>query len=98
MPRAIASKLGQKVEQKGIIKSGAITFAFETGLIRMFFEQVESQKTQDSEVLRRVIETHTRSILGKGDIQSPMEGIFNGPMGAGGIENTFGIGGQTGQK
>jgi len=35
--RANASKLGQKFEQEGIIKSYAKTFAFETGLIRVAF-------------------------------------------------------------
>ena len=62
----------------------------------MTLEQVEGHMAQDSEVFRCVVQTHARGIFGKSHIEGPMEGIFNGPMSTGSIEDALGIGGQAG--
>ena len=49
-------------------------------------EQIEGQVAENSEVFGSVIETNATGIFTKGDIERPMECVFNGSMGARGVE------------
>src|SRR5256885_9759529 len=51
--------------------------------------------TQKGHILRAVTKTNARVIFMKGDIQDPMEAVFNGPMVAGGLQKTCCLVGKT---
>src|SRR5579859_4223519 len=90
--RARASKVRQQFPTEGMIQSRAKAIALETGCGRMRFEQVESNMAHDGQVLGSVVQAQARSILGKGDRQSPVKSMFNRPVSASRIEEALGLG------
>ncbi len=55
----------------------------------VLFEQAKGDATQDGEVLGTVIFAQTALIFAEGDVQDPVEGIFNRPVGAYSMEQLF---------
>lgn len=47
----------------------------------LLFEGIESEMAQEGKVLSAVIFADAAVIFSKGDIQDPVEGVFNLPMG-----------------
>jgi hypothetical protein len=73
----------ENLEQVRLIPSSLEAFglntAFERGFLR---EQIEGHMAQDGEVLGRVTLAHARIIFAEGDIEYPVELVFDGPVGA----------------
>ena len=61
-------------------------------------EQINRQVAQDGQVGRRMIFADAATVFVEGDIQDPMQAIFDAPMLAGGLENALGIRFQTGDE
>lgn len=67
----------------------------ETAFARSFLvEQAKGHASQQSEVFRTIVSPDTRNILAKGDIQNPVELIFNAPMGTNCTTDLNGIAGE----
>jgi hypothetical protein len=64
----------------------------------MALEKIESDVAKHGEVFGTVASTEAGIIFPKRDIQRPMEGIFNGPMGAHSVKEELSIGRQTGNE
>ncbi len=60
------------------------------GLVRL--QQVQRDAAQDREVLRRVALAHPRLVLSIGDIQSPVQAVFDAPVPAHDLPHALGIG------
>ncbi len=57
----------------------------------MTLEQVEGTMAPHGKVFGCVVQADARRVFGKGHIQGSLKSVFDGPMGAGGVENGFGI-------
>lgn len=62
----------------------------------LLFEQVEGNVTQHSQIFRSLVFSDTTAIFLQGDIQYSMQLVFDGPVCANRMENSFCIAGQTG--
>ena len=62
----------------------------------LLFEQVESNMAQDGQVFGSLIFADTTVIFIQSHIQHPMQFIFDGPVFANDLQNSFCIAGQTG--
>ena len=58
----------------------------------LMLEQVQGDMSKKSKVFRSVIFAHAAMIFVEGNIQHPMQLIFDAPMGANRAENAFGTG------
>lgn len=67
--RANASKVGHELEKERIVESCYEALALEAELSGMAFEDVESEMTQDDEVLGTIFDAQTGIILAKDHIQ-----------------------------
>jgi len=81
-----------------VVERRAKAFEREADGSGMALEQIEGEMAEDSEVFGSVVEADATGIFAKGDIERPMEGVFNGPMSRCRREDGLGIGRQTGQE
>jgi hypothetical protein len=68
-----------------------VAFLSQTTFGGILFDQIEGHEPEHGHVLRAVIFAKAGVILAEGDIQSPVQGILNGPVLTGGIENKRGL-------
>lgn len=65
-----------------MIPGGAEALVFDVELGRvLMLQESEGDVAQDGQVVRGVGGAHAGGILTKGDIEDPMEAVFNAPMG-----------------
>ena len=57
----------------------------------MTLEQMKGAMAQDGEVFRRVIQADSGSLFSQGQVEGPMKGIFDSPLGSGRLEHAFGM-------
>jgi hypothetical protein len=90
--------LRNQLEQERVIESRFGTLPFEGQFGWVTLEKVEGNMAQDGEVFGAVPGSEAGVVFPKRDIQRPMEGIFNGPVGARGVQQELGIRWQTGNE
>ena len=75
--------MSDEVEEEGVVPSGA----FELGAqgcfgIGMSADDVEGEPAHDGQVCRSVVFATARQILVENDVEWPVQGILDGPVGA----------------
>ena len=71
--------MADESEEEGIVPSGAFDFAFDGPLVGVLAEEVEGELSQESEVLRGVVGAASHAVLVEGDIEDPVQLVFDGP-------------------
>ena len=81
--------MGEEGEQEAVVPSGPLSFALDRCLFGMLPHDVEGELADESEVLRAVIGAASSGIFTKGDIEHPMELVFDGPVGPRDLEHAL---------
>src|SRR5512134_2496687 len=77
------SDLGKERGEEMVVPCGAFEFKARGALGFFCADDVEGDVAEDGEVLWAVVLAVAGIVLVHGDIEHPMEGVFNSPMGAG---------------
>src|SRR5512144_36767 len=79
-------------QEVSLVPSAHEAFSLETDFGRLFlFEQMQGQAPQGSEVLIRIPLPDTTVIFPKGDVQDPVQTVFNPPVAPNGRTKLLGI-------
>ena len=61
----------------------------------LLLEQIEGNLAQDSQILGAMVFTDSAVVFSEGDIERPMQAVFDAPVAAGGRKQCLGLPGQT---
>jgi hypothetical protein len=76
--------------EKAVVASGPLDFGFYGALFGMLAQGVERHFPDDSEVLRGVVLAGAGGIFEQGDVEHPVELVFDGPVSSGDLKYFFG--------
>ena len=74
------SHVADEIEKEGIVPTGAFDFLTHGYPVWMRSNDIESESSQDREVLRGVVFSGSVAILVEQDIEHPMQSVFDAPM------------------
>ena len=81
----------QEAFQKGFVLSQSFAFILDAALGGVLFEQVQGHFADQGQVLGGLVVTQVVMVPAKGDIELPMQGVFNGSVPA---HESIGLGGR----
>src|SRR5882724_4808401 len=88
--RAGLSHMAEGGHEEGIVPASPLDFAAQGCAVWVSSQDVESEPTQDGEVLWSVVLPCPIAILGEMDVKYPMELVLDAPMAAGDVQQPLG--------
>jgi hypothetical protein len=82
--------MAESSHEEGIIPAGAFDFSSQGSSIRVGSQDVEGKSAENGEVLGSMVAARAVGILGKIDVEHPMELVLDAPMAAGDTEQPLG--------
>jgi hypothetical protein len=79
----------ERCHEEAVVPAGTLDFAAYGRGIGVSSQDVEGEPSQNGEVLRGVVLSRAIAILGKLDVEHPMEFVLDGPMAAGDLQQPF---------
>lgn len=68
------------ISEEAVIVRTAAAFSGKGNVLRITFEDIQSNMANNSYILRRMIFTDAAAVLMEGHVQTPVKGVFNPPM------------------
>jgi hypothetical protein len=84
------SHMAEDLHEESIVPASALDFAPQGGSIWVSSQDVEGEPAQNGEVLGSMVAARTVVVLGKMDVEHPMELVLDTPMAAGDVEQPLG--------
>src|SRR5437660_11835270 len=84
------SHMTEDCQEEGIVPASALDSASQGGSIWMSSQDVEGEPAQNGEVLGSMVAARAVGVLGKMDVEHPMELVLDAPMAAGDVEQPLG--------
>ncbi|MBR1165223.1 hypothetical protein [Bradyrhizobium elkanii] len=69
--------MDESYHEEGIVPAGVLDFAPQEGWIRMISPDVEGAPAQNGKVLGRMVAARAVAVLGKVDVEHPMELVLD---------------------
>src|SRR6266542_2902161 len=82
--------MAEKLDEEGIFPSGALDFSLQGRVVGMTANDVEGEPSQGGEVLRGIVLSGPVGVLGKDDVEDPVQVVFDAPMTAQDLQGFFG--------
>src|ERR1700730_9366228 len=79
-----------KLDEEGIFPPCAFDFPLQGGLVGMAANDVEREPAQDREVLWRIVLSGPVGVLGKDDVEDPVQVVLDPPMTAQDLKGLLG--------
>lgn len=90
LSRVNASCLSEYFDEISIVPASLFAFSLDSDCSRFLLrEEIECDLAHQGEVLWSMVFADTAVIFGKGDIEYPVQGVFNPPVRANGFEDGF---------
>ncbi len=71
---------------EGMVVGGHDALEFEGDFFGVSFEGIEGGFADDGHIRGGVVLSQSRFVLAEGDVHRPVQGVFDAPMGADGLE------------
>src|SRR3954470_2755361 len=84
------SHMAEGFHEEGVVPARALDFAPQGGLSWVSSQDVEDEHAQEGEVLGSMVAARAVAVLGKMDVEHPMELVLDAPMAAGNLEQPSG--------
>lgn len=70
----------EDISKETVIVSTTAAFSGKGNVLRIAFEDIQSNMANNSHILRRMIFTDAAAVFMEGHVQTPVKGVFNPPM------------------